>query len=84
MALPGEDGMPNERLRSIFTESEYDEDSLAREIGLDPKSVQRWITRDVTPRRATAQRAARLRSPAVRKLRACDVRLSSSELCKNS
>lgn len=52
--------MPNERLRSIFTESEYDEDSLAREIGLDPKSVQRWITRDVTPRRATAQRAARL------------------------
>jgi len=60
MALPGEDGMPNERLRSIFTESEYDEDSLAREIGLDPKSVQRWITRDVTPRRATAQRAARL------------------------
>jgi len=52
--------MPNDRLRSIFTESEYDEDSLAREIGLDPKSVQRWITRDVTPRRATAQRAARL------------------------
>ena len=52
--------MPNERFRSTLSESEYDEYSLAREIGLDPKSVQRWITRNVTPRRATAQRAARL------------------------
>jgi transcriptional regulator with XRE-family HTH domain len=52
--------MANERLRSTLLESEYDEDSLAREIGLDPKSVQRWITRDVTPRRTTAQRAAKL------------------------
>lgn len=52
--------MPNERLRSTFAESEYTEDSLAREIGLDPKSVQRWITKDVTPRRTTAARAAKL------------------------
>jgi transcriptional regulator with XRE-family HTH domain len=52
--------MANERLRSTLMESEYDENSLAREIGLDPKSVQRWITRDVTPRRSAAQRAAKL------------------------
>src|SRR5437867_2320782 len=43
--------MPNERLRSTLAESEYDEESLAREIGLDPKSVQRWVTKEVTPRR---------------------------------
>jgi transcriptional regulator with XRE-family HTH domain len=52
--------MPNERLRSTLAESDYNEESLAREIGLDPKSVQRWITKDVTPRRSTAQRAAKL------------------------
>jgi len=52
--------MPNERLRSTLAESEYTEDSLAREIGLDPKSIQRWVTKNVTPRRATAQRAAKL------------------------
>jgi transcriptional regulator with XRE-family HTH domain len=52
--------MPNERLRSTLADSEYNEDSLAREIGLDPKSVQRWITKDVTPRRSAAQRAAKL------------------------
>src|SRR5215472_8462916 len=52
--------MPNERLRSTFAESGYSEESLARDIGLDPKSVQRWITKDVTPRRSTAQRAAKL------------------------
>jgi hypothetical protein len=52
--------MPNERLRTTLLESDYDERSLADELGLDPKSVQRWITRDVTPRRNTAHRAAKL------------------------
>lgn len=52
--------MPNERLRATLAESEYNEDLIAKEIGLDPKSVQRWITKGVVPRRATAQRAARL------------------------
>jgi hypothetical protein len=32
----------------------------AEELGLDPKSVQRWITRGVTPRRTAAYRAAKL------------------------
>jgi phosphatidylserine/phosphatidylglycerophosphate/cardiolipin synthase-like enzyme len=53
-------GMSNERLRSTLLESDYDERSLADEIGLDHKSVQRWITRDITPRRSTAHRAAKL------------------------
>lgn len=52
--------MANERLRSTLADSEYDERSLADELGLDPKSVQRWITRGVTPRRTAAQRAAKL------------------------
>jgi transcriptional regulator with XRE-family HTH domain len=52
--------MPNERLRATLQESDYDERSLAGELGLDLKSVQRWVTRDVTPRRSTAHRAAKL------------------------
>lgn len=52
--------MPNERLRSTLLDSDYDERSLAAELGLDPKSVQRWITREVTPRRGTALRAAKI------------------------
>jgi len=52
--------MANERLRTTLAESEYDERSLADELGLDPKSVQRWITRGITPRRTAAHRAAKL------------------------
>src|SRR5260370_19984073 len=52
--------MSNERLRVTLLESDYDERSLADELGLDHKSVQRWITRDITPRRTTAHRAAKL------------------------
>ena len=52
--------MPNERLRATLLESGYDERTLADELGLDHKSVQRWITRDVTPRRTAAHRAAKL------------------------
>src|SRR4051812_31388748 len=52
--------MPNERLRATLHASGYTERGLASELGLDPKSVQRWITKNVTPRRATASRAAKL------------------------
>lgn len=52
--------MPNGRLRATLLDSDYDERSLADALGLDPKSIQRWVTRDVTPRRVTAHRAARL------------------------
>lgn len=33
-------------------------EGLAATVGLDPKSVQRWITKDVTPRRSAARKAA--------------------------
>jgi hypothetical protein len=52
--------MPNDRLRVTLLDSGHDEKSLAGELGLDPKSVQRWVTRGVTPRRSTAHRAARI------------------------
>jgi transcriptional regulator with XRE-family HTH domain len=52
--------MSNERLRATLLDGGYDERTLAGELGLDPKSVQRWITRDVTPRRSAAHRAAKL------------------------
>lgn len=54
--------MANERLRKTLADSDYDERTLAEELGLDPKSVQRWITREVTPRRTMAHRAAKLLS----------------------
>jgi transcriptional regulator with XRE-family HTH domain len=50
----------NPRLRSTLTGSGYTERSLAEELGLDPKSVQRWITRGVMPHRSTAYRTARI------------------------
>jgi transcriptional regulator with XRE-family HTH domain len=52
--------MANERLRSALFSSGYTEARFAEAIGLDPKSVQRWITRDITPRRTAAYRAAKL------------------------
>jgi transcriptional regulator with XRE-family HTH domain len=50
----------NDRFRATLADSSYDQQSLAEALGLDPKSVQRWITRDVTPRRSAAHKAARL------------------------
>ena len=52
--------MPNDRLRTTLLDSDHDERSLADALGLDPKSIQRWVTRGITPRRVTAHRAARL------------------------
>jgi transcriptional regulator with XRE-family HTH domain len=58
--VKGRAAVPNERLRATLLESDYDERSLADELGLDRKSVQRWVTRDITPRRISAHRAAKL------------------------
>jgi hypothetical protein len=52
--------MPNDRLRSIFRSSDRTTMSLGEELGVDPKTVQRWITKDRLPHRTTAIRAARL------------------------
>ncbi|MFI9561439.1 helix-turn-helix domain-containing protein [Nonomuraea endophytica] len=50
--------MANERLRAALLASSFTEEALAAHLGIDPKSVQRWITRDVVPRRTTAHGAA--------------------------
>lgn len=41
--------MVNERLRNTLLSSPYTEASLAAHLGLDTKSVQRWITKNITP-----------------------------------
>src|SRR4051794_18949388 len=52
--------MSNDRLRSTLRASGYSTAGLADELDVDPKTVQRWITRDRTPHRNTATRAAKL------------------------
>jgi len=53
------EAVPNERLRSAVTNAGRTVQSLAEDLGVDPKTVERWINRDVTPHRTTALRAAR-------------------------
>jgi transcriptional regulator with XRE-family HTH domain len=50
----------NDRLRSALRSNSYTEELLAEEVGVDPKTVQRWIIQDRVPHRRTAARAARL------------------------
>lgn len=52
--------MPNDRLRSTLRSNGYTEQKFAEELGVDPKTVQRWITTGRTPHRTTAQRVATL------------------------
>ena len=56
----------NQRLRSTINASDLDEEALAERLGIDPKTVQRWITTGRTPHPRTAYRAAKLlRVPAI-------------------
>ena len=50
----------NERLRSTLTNSAYTQQQLAEEVGIDPKTVERWVTKGRVPHRRTAIRTARL------------------------
>lgn len=50
----------NDRLNSTLQASGYSAATLADELGVDPKTIQRWITRGRTPHRSTAHRAAKL------------------------
>lgn len=50
----------NERLRSTLLSNGYSERQLAEEVGIEPKSVQRWITQGRVPHRTTAYRVAKL------------------------
>jgi transcriptional regulator with XRE-family HTH domain len=51
--------MLNERLRSALLTSACTEEVLAAELGVDPKTVQRWILTGRTPHRQTAWRVAK-------------------------
>ncbi|WP_026404863.1 helix-turn-helix domain-containing protein [Actinomadura rifamycini] len=45
--------MPNERLRAALLQRGLTIDALAEQIGVDPKTVERWITKNRTPYRRT-------------------------------
>lgn len=50
----------NERLSSTLHATGYSSGTLADELGVDPKTIQRWVTRGRVPHRSTALRAAKL------------------------
>ncbi|WP_242902824.1 helix-turn-helix domain-containing protein [Actinomadura terrae] len=52
--------MPNERLRTAMMAGGWTYATLAETLGVDPKSVERWVNRDRTPHRPTATRAAEI------------------------
>ncbi len=52
--------MTNDRLRGAIRSNGYSEATLGEELGVDPKTVQRWITKDRCPHPNTAVRAAKL------------------------
>lgn len=52
--------MINNQLRSTLRANGYTEASFAEELGVDAKTVQRWITQGRTPHRATAYKVAKL------------------------
>ncbi|MDQ0991625.1 helix-turn-helix domain-containing protein [Streptomyces sp. V3I7] len=52
--------MPNERLRAVMAAGGWTHETLARKVGIDPKSVERWVNKDRVPRQVTALRAAEL------------------------
>src|SRR5829696_1012807 len=52
--------MPNERLRAALLERGFTPATLAEEIGVDPKSVERWVTQSRVPYRKHRYRVAAL------------------------
>jgi transcriptional regulator with XRE-family HTH domain len=52
--------MGNDRLRGTLRTSGYSEADFAGELGVDPKTVQRWISQGRTPHPQTAGRASKL------------------------
>ena len=52
--------MVNTRLRATLRANGYSEADLASELGVDAKTVQRWVTQDRTPHRSTAVKVAKL------------------------
>src|SRR5262245_55229958 len=60
VVLAGVEEMPNERLRSSFAMANLSVLDVASHIGVDPKTVERWITKARVPHRAHRWAAAKL------------------------
>jgi hypothetical protein len=52
--------MANERLRAALARNRWSVPEFARELAVDPKTVERWITKERVPHRKTAIAAASL------------------------
>lgn len=53
--------MANDRLRTAMLAAGLSEDDIASEVGVDPKTVERWISEDIqAPHRRTRERVAKL------------------------
>lgn len=50
--------MTNERLRAAITSAGLNLQTFSEQVGVDPKTVERWITKDRTPHRAHRMNAA--------------------------
>lgn len=44
--------MTNERLRATITDAGLSLQEFGEQVGVDPKTVERWITKDRTPHRS--------------------------------
>ncbi len=53
--------MPNERLRALLLERGQTPDKLAEAVHVDPKTVERWVTKGRTPYWRTGTPLPRLR-----------------------
>lgn len=51
--------MPNERLRAVMAAGGWTYATLAQEVKVDPKSVERWVNLGRIPRRATVLQSAK-------------------------
>lgn len=51
--------MPNERLREALNRARQTHNDLAEVVGVDPKTVERWVRQNRVPHRRIAERAAR-------------------------
>ncbi|WP_280272173.1 XRE family transcriptional regulator [Nocardia wallacei] len=56
---------PNERLRAAIADAGLTTEALAQHVGIDPKSVYRWMVKGVVPPRTAAHTAAELLGVAV-------------------
>lgn len=54
--------MANERLRTALARNRWNVQTFAEALGVDPKTVERWITKERTPHRNSAMAAADLLS----------------------